>query len=42
VVALRALQENAPDAAAFAKALGWKAAGAGKLHGSFTIAWWRS
>jgi hypothetical protein len=33
VVALRALQENAPDAAHFAAALGWKAAGAGKLHG---------
>lgn len=33
VVALRALQENAPDAASFARALGWKAAGAGKLHG---------
>ena len=32
VVALRALQENAPDAAAFAKAMGWKAAGSGKLH----------
>lgn len=31
-VALRALQENAPDAASFARALGWKAAGAGPLH----------
>ena len=31
-VALRALQENAPDAASFARALGWPAAGAGKLH----------
>ena len=32
VVSLRALDEYAPDAASFARALGWPKAGAGGLH----------